>query len=50
MQNIRCTTGVLQELMYMLSQFISARGLTEFVLNGLMKDTVIDVGAMLGIL
>ena len=34
----------------MLSQFISASGLFEFVLDGLMKDTVIDVGAMRGML
>ena len=34
----------------MLSRFISARGLFEFVLDGLMKDTVIDVGAMRGML
>ena len=34
----------------MLSRFISARGLFEFVLDGLSKDTVIDVGAMRGML
>ena len=34
----------------MLSRFISASGLFEFVLDGLMNDTVIDVGAMRGIL
>ena len=50
MQNIECTTGVLQELMYMLSRFISARGLFEFVLDGLMKDISIDVDAIRGIL
>ena len=50
MSNIECTTGVLKELMHMFSRFISARGLSEFVLDGLMKDTVIDVGAMRGIL
>ena len=46
MQDIKCTTEVLQELMYMLSRFIGARGLSEFVLDGLEKDIVIDVGAM----
>ena len=50
MQNIKCTTGVLKELMYMLSRFISARGLFEFVLDGLEDDIVIDVGAIRGIL
>ena len=34
----------------MLSQFISASGLFEFVLDGLKKDTVIDMGAMRGML
>ena len=34
----------------MLSRFISAKGLFEFVLDGLMEDTVIDVGAIRGIL
>ena len=34
----------------MLSQIISARGLSELVLDGLMKDTVIDMGALRGIL
>ena len=34
----------------MLSRFISAGGLFELVLDGLEDDTVIDVGAMRGIL
>ena len=34
----------------MFSRFTSAKGLAEFVLDGLKKDIVIDVGAMRGIL
>ena len=34
----------------MLAQFISDKGLAEFVLDGLKKDKVIDVGAMRHIL
>ena len=50
MMNIECSTGVLQELMYLLPRFISDSGLAEFVLDGLSKDAVIDMGAMAHIL
>ena len=50
MVNVDCSTEVLQELMHMLRRFISDHGLSEFVLYGLKKDVVIDLGAMRGIL
>ena len=36
--------------MHMLAQFIGDNGLDEFVLDGLKKDIVIDMGAMRHIL
>ena len=50
MVNVECSAEVLQELMQMLRLFISDHGLSEFVLDGLKKNTVIDLGAMRGIL
>ena len=50
MQNIDCSAGVLQELMQMLPQFIGDSGLSEFVLDELKKDIVIDVSALRDIL
>ena len=46
MKNIKCTAGVLTELMYLLSQYIRDSGLSEFILDGLQKDVVIDLDAM----
>ena len=46
MKNIKCTAGVLTELMYLLYRFIRDSGLSEFILDGLEKDFVIDLDAM----
>ena len=46
MKNIKCTAGVLTELMYLLSRFIRDSGLSEFILDGLEDGVDIDVGAM----
>ena len=46
MKDIDCSTGVLQEFMHMLPRFIRQNGLSEFVLDGLKKDIVIDLNAM----
>ena len=45
-QEINCSTGVLQELLWLFSRFISRCSLSEFILDGLARNVVIDLDAM----